>query len=76
MLTDKEKLEKYDWAVYIIEELLKVDLIDGFPSDWKESSFHIFRRATAVRYAEILYMLTGNEKWNKDLEEIRSEVGN
>lgn len=69
-MSDDENLDRFEWTLYITEELLKCEL-DELVTDWNKSVIGGYNRGKANTYKETLYHLTNDEKWLKSLEELK-----
>lgn len=69
-MTDINKVENFDYTVYILEGLL-INELDDIVDDWMYSADTSFTRGKLNAYKEALYNLTLDQKWNLSLEELR-----
>lgn len=72
-MSDDEKLDKYEWTLYITEELLKCEL-DELTKDWSGNAIEAYNRGKANTYRDTLYHLTNDPKWLKSLSELKEEL--
>ena len=68
-LDDEQKLARYNFSVYVIQELLRLD-IDRIVED-DNSKFAGYLQGRAHTYLEVLRTLTDDDKWMISLEDVK-----
>ena len=67
-MDDEQKLDRYNYSVYVIQELLRLDIENMVDDD---SKFAGYLQGRAYTYLEVLRTLTDDEKWMVNLEGAR-----
>lgn len=73
-MEDNVKLGNFDYTIYQLEEKLNTALayVVLEKKEWKTNSSDAQHRTRLNSYKEVLYWLTGDEKWNLSLEELHA----
>lgn len=72
-LTNEQKLNYYDYTVYILEEQLKCYLED-YDKNTSSTKYGALIIGKMLAYADALYSLTHDEKWNENLDELKEKI--